>query len=109
MKPSDDLLDKLVRSNFEIANKHYDVLRSLSSDEERQRWVRNLFDTYEVVWGVWNDPVTGVGMFPLKGDATLRARAAGPVSELKMTAILCTAEEGAEAKALADARRAMLG
>lgn len=45
----------------------------------------------------------------LKGKLVRLPRVSGPLRELKMTAILCTPEEGAAARALADAKRMIDG
>lgn len=80
-----------------MANKHADIMDAMPPAEARQ-WLKNLIDANHVVWGVWNDPVKVVDMFPLKGDALLRASAdASPPINLKMTAILCTPEQGKRA------------
>jgi hypothetical protein len=57
--------------------------------------VENPIATYDVVWGVWNDPIAGFGMFAIKGnDAFKSALAQGGGITLKMTAVQCTPEEG---------------
>lgn len=98
----DDNLERLIIGNVEMANKHADIMNALQPGEVK-RWLKTLFDTHHVVWGVWNDPEKGVGMFPLKGDAILRASSdVSPPVALKITAILCTPEEGK--KAMLEAR-----
>jgi hypothetical protein len=86
----DAKLTKLAENNIFMANKHAEIIRQ-KSDAETAAYLRSIFDTYDVVWGVWNDP-NGVGMFPLKGDSALRqAIASGQTVTLKMSAVLCTA------------------
>jgi hypothetical protein len=93
----DAKLTKLAENNVFMANEHAEIIRQ-KTDAEAAAYVKSIFDMYDVVWGVWNDP-NGVGMFPLKGDAVLRQAIASrqPVT-LKMSAVLCTAEEGMAAQ-----------
>ncbi len=93
----DAKLTKLAENNVFMANEHAEIIRQ-KSDAEAAAYVKSIFDMYDVVWGVWNGP-NGVGMFPLKGDAALRqAIASGQTVTLKMSAVLCTAEEGMAAQ-----------
>jgi hypothetical protein len=98
--PADDdaKLTKLVENNILIADDHAEIMRK-KTDVEAATYLRSIFDMYDVVWGVWNDPNAGAGMFPLKGDAVLKqAMASGGPVTLKMSAVLCTAEEGMAAQ-----------
>lgn len=97
MDANDPNLRRMIMGNLEMANKHHDITKRMS-DEEYKKWKQNVFEMYHVVWGVWNTAEKGFDMFPLKGDAILRATMdASPPVELKMTAILCTEEEGKQA------------
>jgi hypothetical protein len=93
----DAKLTKLAENNIFMANEHAEIIRQ-KTDAEAAAYEKSIFDMYDVVWGVWNDP-NGVGMFPLKGDVILRQAIASrqPVT-LKMSAVLCTAEEGIAAQ-----------
>lgn len=94
----DEKFTKLVENNIMIANDHAEIIRN-KTEAEAAAYVKSIFDMYEVVWGVWNDPNTGIGMFPLKGDALLRqAMASGAPVTLKMSAVLCSAEDGMAAR-----------
>jgi hypothetical protein len=94
----DAKLTKLVENNILIANEHAEIMRN-KTEAEAAAYLRSIFDMYEVVWGVWNDPHAGSGMFPLKGDAVLRqAMASGGPVTLKMSAVLCSAEDGIAAQ-----------
>ncbi|MGY4476971.1 hypothetical protein [Bradyrhizobium sp. USDA 3364] len=95
---ADAKLTKLIENNILVANKHAEAMREKTNDEARD-YVRTIFETNDVVWGVWNDPRDGVGMFPLKGDAVLRRAMAGAgVTDLKMSAVICSAEDGLAAR-----------
>jgi hypothetical protein len=94
----DAKLTKLVENNILIANEHAEIMRN-KTEAEAAAYLRSIFDMYDVVWGVWNDPHAGPGMFPLKGDAVLRqAMASGGLVTLKMSAVLCSAEDGMAAQ-----------
>jgi hypothetical protein len=93
----DAKLTKLVENNIFMAKKHGEIIRQ-KTKEEAAAYITSIFEMYDVVWGVWDDE-DGVGMFPLKGDAALRqAIASGEPMALKMSAVLCTAEDGMAAK-----------
>lgn len=77
-----------------MASKHDEYMHGKTRDEVTA-WLKNLFVTSDVVWGVWNDPIEGAGMFPLKGDELFKqATTSGSVGTLRMSAVRCTPEEG---------------
>ena len=87
-------LRKLVENNLFMAQKHDEYMNGKTRGEVAA-WLKTLFATYDVVWGLWTDPITGFGMFPLKGNDVFKsALAQGGGVTLKMTAVQCTPEEG---------------
>ncbi|MGM4992604.1 hypothetical protein [Tardiphaga sp. 841_E9_N1_2] len=98
---SDDQIRAMVENNIYIANEHNKIIRE-KTDDEAQAFMDALFESYEVVWGVWQKDDGGFDMFPLKGDDIFRAATEfGRAAPLKMTAIVCSEAKGHAAKARA--------
>ena len=91
---TDAKLQKLIDNNIFMARKHDEYMNGKTRGEVAA-WLKTLFATYDVVWGLWSDPISGFGMFPIKGNEAFKsALAQGGGITLNMTAVQCTPEEG---------------
>jgi hypothetical protein len=85
----EDKLEKFIRNNLWVANRHAEEMQR-KTDAEAREYVKTIFDTYDVVLGFWNEGGQA-GFFALNGDPLLQEAIASAVPvTLKISSILCS-------------------